>query len=438
MNQSVVNRPQHNISCEFVSKRADYQTVMSPIIALRLLSQLIVLLILRCVHCSLRTEDSDGSVFGLTIDANESLSNRLAVSIVSRYVCGSKIFCANNGETVTTGLCSYECSRCKCDDVCHFYGDCCPRKLFEYSSENPSKKEDFITCSGESSRLWGNESHIFMVSKCPNNTFSDKSVVDRCETPDITVFAEATPVSDMSTQITYANEFCARCHGIKHFQMWSQNVSCRIEADLGMARTREELWRLVMTDNTCAAKLQSLPPVGLELRTCYPSTIDKCNVTGKWVKNINPMAELLCGLYQHTVHYFGASTMYVSYRNVFCAICNGAWLEQIPCQRQKGTIPPPASVLLMFNPPQPTPEPDRSEKCQLNQIYDPLSVSTVTFQRFSKCFIYPLTMSLVTEATCPCHIRERYTFYSSSIDFMMNKATMSSGVGYTCTAHMFR
>ncbi|XP_064599804.1 uncharacterized protein LOC135466312 [Liolophura sinensis] len=324
--------------------------------------------------------ESVHDLFGIQIYSNGSLTNKLISSSVTDRVCGLRITCYEDKAVENKPLCSFECSPCHCDDMCHFYGDCCPGKLFEYSPNVPTEKPKFVTCFGKDGDAvrWGDHQHIFMVSKCPESPNLNEFIVTKCEYPDITRFAEATPVSDMATQITYVNEFCARCHGIKHFQIWSQNVSCRIEADLGMVRTREELWRLVMTDKTCAAELQSVPPVGLELRVCYPFWIDKCNVTGRWIKNLNPMAELFCGMYQHTVDHYGTSSTGVSYRNVFCAICNGATLE-VPdiCARVSPEFPPSVSVLLFFNPPENdvSPVTENRLQCRAGYIYDPFSVA---------------------------------------------------------------
>lgn len=334
--------------------------------------------------------NSDVYVFG------ENVTNRFLAHSVTDFVCESNYFC-NKTLIGDEHLCSFECTSCRCDEMCHIFGDCCLDVLFRDSPTVPSSAIDYVSCLNSAWTRWGAADGAMMITRCPSQHTNQNEIVKMCHDPDIRDKNQATPVSGVAQGITYRNKYCALCHGVLDVDSWRHTVDCRNLTDLSGVKTSEDLWELVLkVESLC--EIVTNPPPGVPLRNCSVAPMDRCNMTGAWL-SYDPRVEALCGVYNHTVRYYGPWATFVSYRNVFCAVCNGIELtKKIQCNpASSGGLPHPMSVLLAFNPP-PTPSArvlNRAPtECIMGQTYDPVSVSTLYLQLYF-CMLYSFVLRLV-------------------------------------------
>ncbi|XP_064613300.1 uncharacterized protein LOC135477076 [Liolophura sinensis] len=293
-------------------------------------------------------------------------TNRFLARDVTKFICGSGQLC-NQTDAQEYGHCIVECDPCQCDEMCHFYGDCCPDLLYIDSPHFPSTPFPDVSCSKEYWTVWENLTDVFMVSSCLPD--ADPITAEKCERLDINDQDQATPVSVLETQITYRNIFCAKCHNVPDAQAWRHHVACKTDNTLNTAKSKADLWRRVLADEEC--KVESYPPDGVTLRECYHSEVDRCG------ENPDPVIENLCVSFKNTVDYYGESSFYTTYRNIFCAVCNGERLNKsMSCSRVEPVlVPPPLTVLLDFNPKPEQPLTTWKEiiMCEKGQAFDPFT-----------------------------------------------------------------
>lgn len=314
---------------------------------------------------------------------NLSASNRALAEKWTTIICGSDQLCRESQEP-RGEHCDFNCHPCRCDAMCHFYGDCCPDLLFGDSSDIPSVPSPSVSCSREYWTKWGNMSDILMVSSCPRDT--EPQTAEKCERPVNEDQDQATPVSVVSTQVTYRNIFCAQCHNESDVHAWQHRVSCSATTeDMNTVKTKAELWRLIVRNSKCA--IQTLPPPGVTPRQCFHEDFTGCS------ENVNETIRHLCKSFTNPVTVQLPGNNSTTYRNVFCAACNGVILEPGKLCPNKtmarlpegAALPAPLSVLLNFNLQYDEkrdifPGNTHQTSCGKKSFYDPFSVSLVDQQ----------------------------------------------------------
>ncbi|XP_064601681.1 uncharacterized protein LOC135467772 [Liolophura sinensis] len=294
------------------------------------------------------------------------------------YSCGANAFCDASLANFPNAFC-FTCQKCHCDDVCTLYGDCCVDRLFEVDTDSPTPPSSQITCQRQHPRSKEHKNpYVFMVTSCPQDSLADQLTRRRCERPSDSTVKESTPVSVLTTQITYRNSYCASCHGQMDFVEWRHEVSCSQGDVLRTAKDKDDLWSLVIASPHC--KVKSSPPSGVHTRECLDGLIGKCNITGRW-ETRNDRIETLCNMYTRPVQ-----ATISRYKNIFCSLCNGEKMSRhVHCSDSNVVFPnlvtSPLSVIIDFNP-KPrlmsgVPELAQVDtpKCNDSQIYDPLSES---------------------------------------------------------------
>ena len=133
---------------------------------------------------------------------------------------------------------SNNCSRnssCRCDPLCTMYHDCCddyetfcgvkknitfgiPRYAFS------CMKPKYVDMRNELERFW-------LVNGCPWKRKSDE-ISRNCKIADdlelnISSIRNLVPVVDKNN-VTFRNEFCAKCNGIEHFNYYGFNLTCDV------------------------------------------------------------------------------------------------------------------------------------------------------------------------------------------------------------------
>lgn len=113
----------------------------------------------------------------------------------------------------------YSFKSCYCDEYCKYFRDCCMDADIANSSSKVPDKFQYLSCvrfvSPNASGKNSNQG-FHMVSKCPRDSGITKELVNNCEDD----LHDGIPVSD-NEHLTYKNEYCALCHGIKKYSFWS-------------------------------------------------------------------------------------------------------------------------------------------------------------------------------------------------------------------------
>lgn len=307
---------------------------------------------------------------------------------VEDLACGKNNLCNSSLGKYDRGHC-FGCGgfTCRCDEECHRYGDCCVDMAIGQSPVSREHDPSHVACQRRYPKYNSGEraNYVFMISTCPADSPADRRIVSRCAQADVYDYEQATPVTDPGTGLVYRNSFCAQCFGVQSYKVWTYSIKCEVGSSVEGARSKSELWELVLNDTKCTVK--NSPPSGTSVkpRDCILETKRKCNETGLWEK-YNKITEDLCRSYYNPVEYYDDK---ITYRNVFCAMCNGAAVDRkkqcifIPHSairpRPRVRFTQPLSVLIDFNaePPADDATPYSTEsRCPAGQVFNPLTVST--------------------------------------------------------------
>ncbi|XP_075558587.1 uncharacterized protein LOC142590389 [Dermacentor variabilis] len=269
---------------------------------------------------------------------------------------------------------------CSCAPNCRAYRDCCWNAAYREPSEAEIPESSCVEVQIGSSF----KKFIYMVTGCPP-AWPDDDVRERCvlaETFNDTFYLiPATSVK----HVTYKNGFCALCNDdIINATFWNATTTGAVDRV-----------RVVLPD-----VVENEP--ALHLRPCNEDApYDNCTQAApEWVLR-------RCKTYYAPVQDVGDPVGLV-YRNVYCAICNGANLSALTCSpalhlsnvsvvsRKTNLVPP------LAGPP------------NLAGLFKPV-------QRTPNCYV---------EHDGHCYIKYAPTFYSarrrSGIEIKLNETTTSS------------
>ena len=233
---------------------------------------------------------------------------------------------------------------CKCDGECGLYGDCCADHPLCEQPDNTL--ETSVFASMECSTVYHSQySTIYaetywMVARCPEPVghfgADFQELTTECS------FGSTAPVTDQETGIIYKNQFCAGCHSVNSFVRWSFTYSCR-----------EEFMELLSMESV---PVNSLLEYCVPCRYVIPSSVyenttrdvlapRRCVVHVSTCLSykqylVSPEQSLLLSedqfenavyhCYNDPYNAIGAFVMrrgqiaWNVYRNIHCALCNGA------------------------------------------------------------------------------------------------------------------
>lgn len=192
---------------------------------------------------------------------------------------------------------------CSCAPNCRAYRDCCWNVPYRELSEDELPNSSCVEVQIGSS--W--KKFIYMVTGCPR-VWPDDAVREKCEMAD--TFNDTfylIPATSMQ-HVTYRNGFCALCNDdIVNATFWNTT-------SIGAT----DRVRVVLPDI-----VENQPP--LHLRPCTEETLnDNCT------QAVPGWASRRCKTYYAPVH-DAEDPLGQVYRNVYCAICNGANLSALTC-----------------------------------------------------------------------------------------------------------
>ena len=261
------------------------------------------------------------------------------------------------------------CERCSCKPDCLETDSCCPETITDLW--NIPKPEVQQRCIPFSYRDFDSEYRQFMYADCPSSFETSNEnieIVEKCERRhESSYLGDILPVDDKTTGITYANEFCAKCHSIPKANLkydWSATLKCN-----GSLFTPTSFDTILADVNQTDCDIVLTPKRRRWQKSCH-KVISTCNETKEW-KSYDPFIEQACLAYK--------SAYMKKFRNPFCAICNG---YEVKRYRRFGTlcgIRPPFlvsfSALLNFKPDYKEVRVTGDGKCREDQIYDTIIVS---------------------------------------------------------------
>ncbi|XP_070188459.1 uncharacterized protein [Littorina saxatilis] len=222
-------------------------------------------------------------------------------------------------------------------------GNCCPTGQ-EVEDASFAKAGEHAGCLAQP----GNKAYVIMG--CPSDTVN-QSLRDACENGQ-GEFTVDEPVTDRDTKVTYRNQDCARCHGVRSFQPWPISVSCKHFQYLYRARSEVELLRLIRGNQddgtTSVCSVNHEPPPDVPMVKCsdhrfyvhrgydtvltspqqyndsmtHGTIIAACNVTGLWA-DFDPDVQAGCGEFTGLSFRVVVRESLQMYTNLFCAMCNG-------------------------------------------------------------------------------------------------------------------
>ena len=274
------------------------------------------------------------------------------------------------------------CERCSCKPECFETDSCCPETITDIW--NIQKPEVQQKCISFSYKGFDSEFRQTMMADCPSSfetSDENKEITNKCERRhESSYLGDILPVDDKTTDITYANEFCAKCHSIPSTNLkheWSAILKCNTSLF-----TPKSFDTILADINQTDCDIVLTPKVRRYQKSCY-NVISSCNVTKEW-KSYDSFTEQACLAYK--------STYMKRFRNPFCAICNGYEVERYKrAATHCGIHIPPIpsfSALLNFRPEYKAVKVNSDGECREDQIFDTVTVSyslfTVSLHFFCK------------------------------------------------------
>ena len=207
----------------------------------------------------------------------------------------SSLSCRNCCEGSTRN-CSHKTIFCRCDPQCTFYNDCCvDHETFCGKKRDISFGVDqkMLSCMqprnvdlrSEPKRLW-------VVNRCPDEGKIDE-ISQNCEAADMVAFnimnlRKLIPVID-AKNVTFRNEFCAKCNGIEDFEYFGFEVKCYVAPPESISSFAE----LVKF-----ASKYCVPEVSLSIFRQANQPIRECN---QYFRNVCPTLKELDDKCKHLV-----------------------------------------------------------------------------------------------------------------------------------------
>ena len=222
---------------------------------------------------------------------------------------------------------------CYCDSLCELYQDCCSDYNFTNGNSlvfTPPLETECVNVSPLDDTGNIKPRLIMAVSSCPasyynaTDTFKE-FIISQCKSTEYRL----PPLTDLNTDVTYKNSFCAQCNGIFTAKEWSCDSSGSPDNITTTTTTR---------DSSCEMG-SFVEPLHALVHECFPKeVVEECpsyEVTRDFYSQQISFStysewESKCMQYQKLVHGHGDS---IVYRNEFCAYCYGLTSTSEVCAR---------------------------------------------------------------------------------------------------------
>ncbi|GIX92032.1 uncharacterized protein CEXT_350141 [Caerostris extrusa] len=226
---------------------------------------------------------------------------------------------------------------CECGDHCVRHGTCCVDSRYsgiEYRSSNHLQE----SCQ----KVQNNIITVTMVSQCPS-AWQKSYVNGRCISPEgrLEDPLSTVPVTSLTTRTTYRNYFCALCNDdANSILMWdieaklslvddtSNSVGASVELMERLEYNVEKgSWGVQYVDAETndqqfrKIKLKFALPTGLKkmVKQCHPRIVSDCSSSLR----SSSLRQRCLAYYSPIRARKDGSSVFVDYRNIHCALCNG-------------------------------------------------------------------------------------------------------------------
>ncbi|XP_005103059.2 uncharacterized protein LOC101847273 isoform X1 [Aplysia californica] len=183
------------------------------------------------------------------------------------------------------------------------------------------------------------------VRSCHGDFSGDPRVRELCtgqsddvkdsEVPGLTGTGVGIRVTDVDTNVTYYNEYCALCNRVERAVEWRVQVQCNNYLQVYQAQNELEFLKLAVRDST-SCFIWQYRPTDVDIISCDSpwwinggdDIVNKCNVSGQWTERDTDVEEACANLealpmYRVIDYRKGLKTERAGlYKNVFCALCN--------------------------------------------------------------------------------------------------------------------
>ncbi|XP_052243322.1 uncharacterized protein LOC127853133 [Dreissena polymorpha] len=209
---------------------------------------------------------------------------------------------------------------CHCDAMCHVMGDCCKNSNHYISAENfvSVLRPELFSCERISGIIKSANTYgVLSVTQCPD-IWADQEIRTLCEennhfTEDLNC---KIPVSDRTEfQVMYRNMYCAFCNEEYDFLYWKAQYECKEPLDV----------RAIPGNSLCRLSFLQ-PDHHVKHRLCLMNQpLSSCP------EGSNRSLVDMCARTPYYVVYNDASSTQ-TYRNEYCAQCNGIQADNIYCE----------------------------------------------------------------------------------------------------------
>lgn len=224
------------------------------------------------------------------------------------------LLCAEKGRCNTTE----PSKRCLCDRVCGVLQDCCEDAAIVYDA---NLTLDQFTCTYIDGLIDDSKGYM-MVTKCSSDWDDDftKGLCEHAVNSDDII--SRVPVSDMSESgFIFKNKHCAHCNYVYEYEFWRARVLCQDDSNGINITDTENCDLLYERANEFSpfrkCTLYSDITLGCPMSYTVDEVKEKCN----------------SGTY--SIVY---DTEDNTYRNKYCAICNGIDVERLFCEPQSFSV----------------------------------------------------------------------------------------------------
>lgn len=268
-----------------------------------------------------------------------------------------------------------------CDASCPKYGDCCTNSTYFNDAVQRRAVSSFKCVHVEG------YPPIYRKDSCPPS-FKNLEIRRQCEKSsdvrDVRYPILVTPVTHTRSNVTYGNIYCAICNGDvsppKELEFWDQGLKCMynktkdlppkcqqdcVQNNLKYNET-EGVWQVVFNNLAyeCELTASITDKAKSHVRSCVP-TINTCPAGWKNedIRNRCESYTLVVymppnktnAIYGNDSSVLNYNETEIAYRNVHCAMCNNAPVQELECETVRTTslknifgVTPSFSVLLNF------------------------------------------------------------------------------------------
>lgn len=224
---------------------------------------------------------------------------------------------------------------CFCDSVCQEYGDCCNSSNLSYS--NNYECVDFISSTIQNQPIQFNPLSVWMRTKCltmyigSHSDIKCRNLYDQTFMDNPILFI---PVTSVQTNITYRNYYCAYCNNDVNLNVkfWEYNAYCHgggtVSNHMVLNKKEEIDYYIHDVTRNCSKSIIYPRIEGTDRPSVF---IRPCKNSFPAICPLDTSADLAQKCLSSNIAYRYDIISKMTYRNIYCAICNNVNITAITC-----------------------------------------------------------------------------------------------------------